>query len=137
MSYFLYRLLLVDIYLPSLLSTQNENTCDGQISSTQLGFLPGCAQQFQHASKFTINENNIYDDSDDFGYEMFEMTDQNMERLDVVNIHICEFGGSGGGSFASSDKNRANVVDDANKLECKWVKLEKQQLLELKCFVNY
>ena len=30
-------------------------------------------------------------------------------------------GGSGGGSFASSDKNRANVVDDANKLEGKWV----------------
>ena len=35
-------------------------------------------------------------------------------------------GGSGGGSFTNSEKNRANIIDDANKLDFKWLALEKQ-----------
>ena len=43
--------------------------------------------------------------------------------VDSTNFVV---GGSGGGSFANSEKNRANVVEDANKLESKWVCLAKQ-----------
>ena len=71
-------------------------------------------------------ENFLNNHSDERTSKIKELAKSISDKGILTDSTSFVIGGSGGGSFANSDKNRANVVDDANKLECKWVNLEKQ-----------
>ena len=57
-----YPIFIYPLYVPPLFSHEDENTCLGQIDSGHIEALQTCGS-LQHASKFTVNENNTYDSS--------------------------------------------------------------------------
>ena len=71
-------------------------------------------------------ENFLNNHSDDRMDKIKNLAKSISDKGILVDSTKFVVGGSGGGSFANSEKNRANVVEDANKLDCKWIKLEKQ-----------
>ena len=89
------------------------------------------------ANQGAADAEEISEELDDLENFLNNHSDERMEKISTLAKSISDkgilvdntsfvVGGSGGGSFASSEKNRANVIEDAKKLESKWGSLEKQ-----------
>ena len=89
------------------------------------------------ANQGAADAEEISEELDDLENFLNNHSDERMEKIMTLAKSISDkgilvdntsfvVGGSGGGSFANSEKNRANVIEDAKKLDNKWATLEKQ-----------
>ena len=89
------------------------------------------------ANQAAADAEEISEELDDLENFLHNHSDERLTRIGDLAKSISEkgilidstrfvVGGSGGGSFANSEKNRANVLEDSKNLESKWKSLAKQ-----------